>query len=217
MCVPALPTTIQGVSVSRAPFVLRDPPPPPPVPQGCTVMTTSWPHLKVCNSTFEYCVEIQYLTRIFYKHIWSLQLGYNDLFLEINTFTHFMRDNKIKNFMTACMKVLYKLFSLFLGNCQAGYYCPTGQTEANPAPFLCIAGHYCEEGSGTPTQCPIGTFSNATGNSNVTNCKPCTAGEKAFILENDCIFKKYIITVLTNLMMKCKSLMTVFVENWPMK
>lgn len=72
---------------------------------------------------------------------------------------------------------LTSLICLSLGNCQAGYYCPMGQTEANPVVFICTPGHYCEEGSGTPTQCPIGTFSNATGNSNVTDCKPCTAGK----------------------------------------
>lgn len=124
-----------------------------------------------------------------------------------------MRDEK-KLLCFDCMhEILCINFFLSSGNCQAGYYCPTGQTEANPAPFLCIAGHYCEEGSGTPTQCPIGTFSNATGNSNITDCKPCTAGEKAFILKNDNITFSYsmheimsvIMNVLKNLMMKCKS------------
>jgi hypothetical protein len=85
---------------------------------------------------------------------------------------------------------LISLIHHSLGNCQAGYYCPLGQTEANPTVFICTPGHYCEEGSGTPTQCPIGTFSNATGNSNVTDCKPCTAGKpqtKTMItVDSDC-------------------------------
>ncbi|XP_021344324.1 signal peptide, CUB and EGF-like domain-containing protein 3, partial [Mizuhopecten yessoensis] len=60
--------------------------------------------------------------------------------------------------------------------CNPGFFCPTGQTEANPSSFVCLAGHYCEEGSPTSTACPTGTFSNSTGNTNVSDCKPCTPG-----------------------------------------
>ena len=98
---------------------------------------------------------------------------------------------------------LKKKIGFPLGNCQAGYYCPIGQTEANPATFLCIAGHYCEEGSGTPTQCPIGTFSNATGNSNVTDCKPCTAGEKA----TNCL------NILCNMHLTCTEIVNICLKN----
>jgi len=65
----------------------------------------------------------------------------------------------------------------YLGLCDAGYFCPLGQTVANPSSFECPAGHYCPEGSKTYTACPIGTFSNSTGNTNVTDCKPCTPGK----------------------------------------
>lgn len=68
------------------------------------------------------------------------------------------------------------IFGDLTGLCDAGYYCPPGQTEANPSAFECPAGYYCPEGSATFTACPIGTFSNSTGNTNVTDCKPCTPG-----------------------------------------
>ena len=64
------------------------------------------------------------------------------------------------------------------GPCDAGYYCPGGQTGPDPAAFLCLAGHYCMEGSGTPEPCPNGTFSNMTGNTELANCNDCTPGDR---------------------------------------
>jgi len=56
--------------------------------------------------------------------------------------------------------------------CTAGYYCSSGA-----APISCPAGFYCPEGTGLVWQsCPAGTFSSATGLSNVTQCTQCTGG-----------------------------------------
>ena len=184
MCVPAQLITTRGVNVSQAPSAPRDPPPPSLVLQECTVMILSWPSLKVQNSkgpSLPSCGSNQfnvllkwYIVQELYFYSSSIQLCVHHVFF-------------------------FKNIGFPLGNCQAGYYCPIGQTEANPATFLCIAGHYCEEGSGTPTQCPIGTFSNATGNSNVTDCKPCTAGEKA---TNNC-FNLFFLQNLLNMYRDC--------------
>ena len=65
--------------------------------------------------------------------------------------------------------------------CSPGYYCPSGQTSSNPSSFVCTPGYYCPQGSATPTPCPSGTFSNASGISNVTQCVDCTPGKSMFI------------------------------------
>ena len=77
--------------------------------------------------------------------------------------------------------LLRPLFSV-TGKCSAGYFCPSGQSRPDPPEFLCWAGYYCVEGRGTAEPCPSGTFSNSTGNTNVTNCKPCTPGTLKFII-----------------------------------
>ena len=57
-------------------------------------------------------------------------------------------------------------------NCTAGHYCITGLT-----PDDCPAGFYCPEGTGQVWQpCPAGTFSSATGLSDVGQCIQCTGG-----------------------------------------
>ena len=61
--------------------------------------------------------------------------------------------------------------------CDEGYYCPVGQSEANPSASLCWPGYYCPRGSATPTPCPVGTFSNSSGNTNETDCQACTPGK----------------------------------------
>lgn len=38
-------------------------------------------------------------------------------------------------------------------------------------------GFYCPAGADTPTACPIGTFSSATGNQKITDCTQCGAGK----------------------------------------
>lgn len=60
------------------------------------------------------------------------------------------------------------MFCLFVGNCSAGYYCPQGQTTDDP--FLCTVGHFCKEGSASPTICPSGFYQDATGQSDCTIC-----------------------------------------------
>ena len=62
------------------------------------------------------------------------------------------------------------------GLCDAGYYCNGSAEEPNPSERECPPGYYCEQGSGTPTQCPAGTMSDVTGAMNLTWCDACTAG-----------------------------------------
>ena len=42
--------------------------------------------------------------------------------------------------------------------------------------FCFVLGFYCPEGTAEPIQCPAGTFSNALGLHNVTECTLCLAG-----------------------------------------
>ena len=67
------------------------------------------------------------------------------------------------------------------GNCSAGYYCslssisqvPVGQSYGD----ICLTGHYCPEGTGTPVPCPIGTYLPDVGKSDVTQCVDCYPGK----------------------------------------
>ena len=84
MCVPAQLITTRGVNVSQAPSAPRDPPPPSLVLQECTVMTLSWPSLKVPNSkglSLPSCVSNQfnvllkwYIVQELYFYSFSIQL-----------------------------------------------------------------------------------------------------------------------------------------------
>jgi hypothetical protein len=63
-------------------------------------------------------------------------------------------------------------------SCQA---CPAGtvcQGLATISPTVCTAGQFCPTGTKYSMQypCPIGTFSNQTGASNITSCSPSPAG-----------------------------------------
>lgn len=66
------------------------------------------------------------------------------------------------------------------GPCAAGFYCEGNATTPTPRDGVtgnvCPAGHYCNEGTHTPDECPIGTFSNSTGQGEQSDCLPCTAG-----------------------------------------
>ena len=68
--------------------------------------------------------------------------------------------------------------------CSAGYYCRSGAETATPMEdsdaYECPVGHYCEEGTAEPVQCPVRTFSNNTRLRNETDCLPCTAGRRFF-------------------------------------
>ena len=70
--------------------------------------------------------------------------------------------------------------ALPLANCSEGYYCLAGASSPNPTDGvtgnICPAGAYCPTGSHNYTLCPPGTFSNRTGNTNLTNCLSCTEG-----------------------------------------
>ncbi|XP_014845642.1 PREDICTED: uncharacterized protein LOC106919650 isoform X3 [Poecilia mexicana] len=60
------------------------------------------------------------------------------------------------------------------GLCQAGSYCPGGDTASTGSEGgLCPSSHYCPEGSFSPVACPAGTYSNLTGQA---ACSRCPAG-----------------------------------------
>lgn len=91
----------------------------------------------------------------------------------------FMRYDKLLSiFILSFIQHLFHVFpSTFLDQCDKGYFCPSGQSVPNPVGFECWAGYYCPRGSATPTPCPMGTFSNSTGNTNMTDCRNCTPGK----------------------------------------
>lgn len=59
-----------------------------------------------------------------------------------------------------------------LADCSAGFYCELASTEAAPDGqtygYRCPVGHYCEQGTRSPTPCPKGTYNSETGIINVT-------------------------------------------------
>lgn len=62
--------------------------------------------------------------------------------------------------------------SIPTGPCAPGYFCTSGSDTATPTDGslfggVCPEGHYCPSGSWYPLQCPAGTFSNSTGNTEV--------------------------------------------------
>ncbi|KAI4815467.1 hypothetical protein KUCAC02_005611 [Chaenocephalus aceratus] len=60
------------------------------------------------------------------------------------------------------------------GLCQAGFYCPGGDTKATGSEGgLCPQAHYCPEGSANSVPCPAGAYSILTGQS---VCSRCPAG-----------------------------------------
>uniref|UniRef100_A0A7S3JP84 Chitin-binding type-2 domain-containing protein n=1 Tax=Aureoumbra lagunensis TaxID=44058 RepID=A0A7S3JP84_9STRA len=68
-----------------------------------------------------------------------------------------------------------------VGVCAAGFYCPLGSIYANGTgsdgeTSECPAGAYCPEGSKVPILCPIGTYSEFSGQSDLSTCQNCTAG-----------------------------------------
>ena len=64
--------------------------------------------------------------------------------------------------------------------CDAGFVCVSGAEVSTPIDgttgYECPAGYYCPKGSDQGVKCPVGTFSNALGLENVTECEPCTPG-----------------------------------------
>ena len=67
------------------------------------------------------------------------------------------------------------------GNCSDGYFCIGGADTATPTDGvtgdICPAGRYCPSGVAWPQACPLGTYSSATGNADLTDCLPCDVGE----------------------------------------
>ena len=46
----------------------------------------------------------------------------------------------------------YFLVILFIGQCNAGYFCVEGSDSPNQE--ICPTGHYCPVGTGSPERCP---------------------------------------------------------------
>ncbi|XP_071505048.1 uncharacterized protein [Diadema antillarum] len=65
--------------------------------------------------------------------------------------------------------------------CAPGYYCSLGATSPTPTDGAtgdeCPAGFYCGEGSSYPSACPLGTYTPAQRNENITDCLDCTHGQ----------------------------------------
>lgn len=60
------------------------------------------------------------------------------------------------------------------GNCTQGFFCPPAST--NSTWQICPQGKYCEQGVGTPENCPPGTYSSATQLTRLSDCLPCASG-----------------------------------------
>ena len=67
------------------------------------------------------------------------------------------------------------------GQCQAGYYCVSGALRPDPQDDatggLCPMGAYCPSGTDVPIMCSPGYYTNATGNTDATDCKECVPGK----------------------------------------
>lgn len=80
-----------------------------------------------------------------------------------------------------------------VGNCDAGFYCPGGNTVPNPVATLCPIGLHCPTGSAMPQPCLPGYFTNF---SQAADCLECIAGfycvPEEVIAGNPCqlLFKK---------------------------
>ena len=65
-------------------------------------------------------------------------------------------------------------------SCAPGYYCTLGAITPTPTDGStgdeCPAGFYCGEGSPYPLACPLGTYSPALRNEDITDCQNCTHG-----------------------------------------
>nr|XP_009672374.1 PREDICTED: zonadhesin-like [Struthio camelus australis] len=66
------------------------------------------------------------------------------------------------------------------GPCLAGFYCSRGVSSPAPTDGLlgnkCPKGTYCPMGSAFPQPCPLGYYSNSTGNTRIEDCLLCDAG-----------------------------------------
>ncbi|KAG7471369.1 hypothetical protein MATL_G00123830 [Megalops atlanticus] len=66
------------------------------------------------------------------------------------------------------------------GECHAGFWCKEGARTPSPVEgasgISCPAGHYCPTGTVAPLPCPLGTWSNSTGQKSPQECQPCPGG-----------------------------------------
>ena len=51
----------------------------------------------------------------------------------------------------------------FVGDCGAGFYCPTGTVDQQPASTPWPIGHYCPGGTALPVPCQNGTYVSISG------------------------------------------------------
>jgi len=61
--------------------------------------------------------------------------------------------------------------------CMKGFYCPENKMT-DYSMYVCPKGHYCPNNTKTANQfpCPIGTFSDKTGNTELSDCQECSPG-----------------------------------------
>nr|XP_054760934.1 uncharacterized protein LOC129267226 [Lytechinus pictus] len=68
----------------------------------------------------------------------------------------------------------------WVGNCAAGFWCIGASASATPNDGVtgveCPAGKYCVEGTPTPENCPVGTWSDSLGLEKASDCYPCSGG-----------------------------------------
>ena len=66
------------------------------------------------------------------------------------------------------------------GPCDAGYFCTSGAKVPRPSDGvtgdICLPGRFCPAQTKVPELCPVGTYSNNTGNEHQHNCTQCTPG-----------------------------------------
>ena len=67
------------------------------------------------------------------------------------------------------------------GDCVRGHYCAGAAASMAPTDGVtgdaCPGGHYCPTGTGAPFACPNGTYNDAEGSTNSSDCKPCPGGQ----------------------------------------
>ena len=67
------------------------------------------------------------------------------------------------------------------GPCTEGYFCTLGAEVSSPTDGvtgnICPVGSYCPIGTAVPQLCSPGNFTNAEGNTQVSDCQECTAGQ----------------------------------------
>ena len=79
-----------------------------------------------------------------------------------------------------------------MGDCDAGFYCPGGDTVPNPPATPCPIGRHCPVGTSTPLPCEPGTFTNLTQQSSCLTCPAgfyCVPEEQALGMWESCFDK----------------------------